>query len=147
MSTVALIEYEDASAEVRAVYDDIMSTRGLPSVNNFWKALANHPDNLRRTWESLKSIMAPGALDALTKELIYVAVSVSNDCEYCIRSHSAAARNQGMTLEMFGELLAVVGMANETNRLAAGYQVPVDGHLGVLSEPQSAQMQGAQAPD
>ena len=129
MSTVELIEYEDASAEVRAVYDDIMNTRGVPSVNNFWKALANHPDNLRRTWQSLKSIMAPGALDVLTKELIYLAVSVSNDCEYCIRSHGAGARNKGMTPEMFGELLAVVGMANETNRLVAGYQVPVDAAL------------------
>jgi AhpD family alkylhydroperoxidase len=121
-----LIEYRDAKPEVRAVFDDIMNTRQTNDVNNFWKALANDPATLRRTWESLKEVMGPGALDALTKELIYLAVSVTNQCNYCICSHSAAARKKGMTDEMFGEVMAIVGMANETNRLASGYQVPVD---------------------
>ncbi|KAF1026347.1 MAG: Alkyl hydroperoxide reductase AhpD [Pseudomonas sp.] len=121
-----LTEYEDANPEVRAVYDDIMRTRNVTQVNNFWKCLAAHPATLRRTWESLKEIMSPGALDPLTKELLYVAVSVTNGCQYCIASHTAAARKAGMTDEMFGELQAVVGMANETNRLATGYRVPVD---------------------
>lgn len=124
--TQHLTEYADASPEVRAVYDDIMQTRKVDQVNNFWKCLAAHPPTLRRTWESLKEIMAPGALDPLTKELLYVAVSVTNNCPYCIASHTAAARKAGMTDEMFGELQAVVGMANETNRLATGYRVPVD---------------------
>ncbi|WP_037455930.1 carboxymuconolactone decarboxylase family protein [Skermanella stibiiresistens] len=121
-----MIEYEDASPEVRAVYDDIMATRKIDQINNFWKALASHPPTLRRTWESLKEVMAPGALDPLTKEMVYLAVSVTNSCEYCIASHSAAARKAGMTEEMFGELMGVVGMANETNRLVNGYRVPVD---------------------
>ena len=121
-----LIEYEDASPEVRAVYDDIMETRQVDWVNNFWKALAVDPVSLRRTWESAKEVMAPGALDPLTKELLYVAVSVANGCEYCIASHTAAARKKGMTDEQLAELLAVVGMANETNSLATGYGVPVD---------------------
>jgi AhpD family alkylhydroperoxidase len=121
-----LIEYQDASAEVRAVYDDIMATRKTDKVNNFWKAIANHPPILQRTWESVKSIMAAGALDPLTKEMIYVAVSVTNNCAYCIASHTNAARKAGMTDEMFGELMAVIGMANETNRLANGYQIPLD---------------------
>ncbi|WP_119422018.1 carboxymuconolactone decarboxylase family protein [Desertibaculum subflavum] len=120
------IEYADASAEVRAVYDDIMKTRGSDWVNNFWKYLAHDPKTLRRTWESVKEVMAPGALDPLVKEMIYVAVSVTNNCEYCIHSHTAGARAKGMTDAMLGELLAVVGMANETNRLANGWQVPVD---------------------
>jgi AhpD family alkylhydroperoxidase len=123
---MALIEYEDASPEVRAVYDDIMRTRNVDWINNFWKALANDPPTLCRTWESIKQIMAPGAIDALTKEMIYVAVSVTNQCGYCIASHTAAARKAGMTDAMFAELMAVVGMANETNRLAAGYQVEID---------------------
>jgi len=126
MATVKLIEYGAASAEVRAVFDDIMATRKTDRVNNFWKALANHPPTLRRTWESVKEVMAPGALDPLTKELVYLAVSASNGCDYCIASHTASARKQGMTSEMLGELLAVVGMANETNRLANGYQVEID---------------------
>ena len=126
MATLGLIEYKDASPEVRAVYDDIMATRKTDWINNFWKALANHPPTLRRTWESLKEVMAPGALDPLTKELIYLAVSVSNGCQYCTASHGAAAKRLGMTPEMLGELLAVVAMANETNRLADGYRVPVD---------------------
>ncbi len=126
MAHVDLIQYEQASKEVKEVFDDIKNLRKIPDVNNFWKCLANHPPTLKRTWESLKEVMAPGALDSLTKELIYVAVSASNGCEYCIHSHSAAARKQGMTNEMFGELMAVVGMANETNRLVHGYQVPLD---------------------
>jgi AhpD family alkylhydroperoxidase len=121
-----MIEYEDASAEVRAVYDDIRSIRKVDWINNFWKALAHDPVTLRRTWASIKEIMAPGALDAVTKEMIYLAVSVSNQCPYCIASHTAAAKKAGMSPEMFGELMAVVGMANETNRLASGYRVEVD---------------------
>ena len=126
MAHVDLIQYEQASEEVKEVFDDIRNLRKIPDVNNFWKCLAIHPPTLKRTWESLKDIMAPGALDSLTKEMIYVAVSASNGCEYCIHSHTAAARKQGMTDEMFGELMAVVGMANETNRLVHGYQVPLD---------------------
>jgi len=126
MAHVDLIQYEQASKEVKEVFDDIKNLRKIPDVNNFWKCLANHPTTLKRTWESLKEVMAPGVLDSLTKELIYVAVSASNGCEYCIHSHTAAARKQGMTDEMFGELMAVVGMANETNRLVHGYQVPLD---------------------
>ena len=126
MTMVPLIDYDEASEEVRAVYDDIMRTRGTDWINNFWKALANDPPTLRRTWESIKAVMAPGALDPLTKELIYLAVSVTNGCAYCTASHGAAARKAGMTREMLGELLAVVGMANETNALANGYRVPVD---------------------
>jgi AhpD family alkylhydroperoxidase len=121
-----LIEYEDAPPEVRAVYDDIMETRQVDWVNNFWKALAVDPVSLRRTWESVKEVMAPGALDPLTKELLYVAISVTNGCEYCIASHTASARRKGMTDEQLAELLAVVGMASETNALATGYGVPVD---------------------
>ena len=120
------IDYAAASPQVRAVFDDIKATRRVDDVNNFWKHLANDPATLARTWASVKEIMAPGALDALTKEMIYLAVSVSNGCEYCIASHGAAARKAGMSEAMFGELMAVVGMANETNRLANGYRVPVD---------------------
>jgi AhpD family alkylhydroperoxidase len=126
MTTVKPVEYAEASAEVRAVYDDIMATRKTDRINNFWKALASHPPTLRRTWEALKSAMAPGALDPLTKEMVYVAVSATNGCDYCIASHTAAARGRGMTDEMLGELLAVVAMANATNRLANGYQVEID---------------------
>jgi len=126
MTMAQLIEYDEASPEIRTVYDDIMATRGTNWINNFWKALANHPPTLRRTWESVKEVMAPGVLDALTKELLYLAVSASNRCNYCIASHGAAAKRAGMTPEMLGEVLAVVGMANETNRLANGYRVPVD---------------------
>ncbi len=121
-----LVEYADAPPEVRAVYDDIMATRRTDWVNNFWKALAAHPPTLKRLWENVKTVMAPGALDPLTKELVYVAVSVTNNCEYCIQSHSAAARAKGMDDAMLAELLAVVGLANETNRLANGYRIPVD---------------------
>ena len=126
MPTSPPIEYADASPEVRAVYDDIKKTRGVPDVNNFWKYLARDPATLKRTWESIKEIMAPGALDPLTKEMIYVAVSVTNGCAYCIASHTASARKAGMTEAMFGELMAVTGMANETNRLVNGYRVPID---------------------
>ena len=126
MGTLGLIEYADAPAEVRAVYDDIMSTRQTDYINNFWKAIAHDPATLRRTWESIKQIMAPGALDPLTKEMIYVAISASNQCGYCIASHTAAARRAGMTDAQFAELMAIVGMANESNRLASGYQVEID---------------------
>jgi len=126
MATLGFVEYNAASAEVRAVYDDIMFTRQTDYVNNFWKALAHDPVTLRRTWESVKQVMASGALDALTKELMYLAVSVSNQCNYCVASHTAAARRAGMTNAMFTELMAVVGMANESNRLASGYQVEID---------------------
>src|SRR5712671_973515 len=126
MATLGLIEYQDASPEVRAVYDDIMATRKTDWINNFWKALAHDPATLRRTWQSVKEIMAAGALDALTKEMIYLAVSATNQCGYCIASHTAAARKAGMNDAMLAELMAVVGMANETNRLASGYQVEID---------------------
>jgi AhpD family alkylhydroperoxidase len=126
MATLGLVEYKDASPEVRAVYDDIMATRKIDWINNFWKAIASDPATLKRTWQDIKQIMAPGALDPLTKELIYVAVSVSNQCDYCIASHTVSAQKKGMTDEMFKELMAVVGMANETNRLSAGYQVEID---------------------
>jgi uncharacterized peroxidase-related enzyme len=126
MPAVPLIEESAASPEVRAVFDDIKATRNTDWINNFWKVLANDPATLRRTWESLKDVMAPGALDPLTKELIYLAVSVTNSCGYCMASHGAAAKQLGMSKEMFAELIAVVGMANETNRLADGYRVPVD---------------------
>jgi AhpD family alkylhydroperoxidase len=126
MATVKLVEYEDAPPEVRAVYDDIMRTRKVDWVNNFWKALANHPPTLARTWESLKAVMAPGALDPLTKEMLYLAVSAASNCEYCTYSHTAGARRLGMTEAMLGELMAVVAMAAETNALANAYRVPVD---------------------
>jgi AhpD family alkylhydroperoxidase len=126
MATLGMIEYQDASAEVRAVYDDIMATRQTDYINNFWKALARDPATLRRTWESIKQIMAPGSLDAVTKEMLYLAVSATNQCGYCIASHTAASRKAGMTDVQFAELMAVVGMANETNRLASGYQVEID---------------------
>jgi AhpD family alkylhydroperoxidase len=126
MATCGLIEYADASPEVRAIYDDIMATRHTDWINNFWKALASDPPTLRRTWESIKQIMAPGALDSLTKEMIYLAVSATNQCAYCMASHTASARKAGMSGQMLAELMAVVGMANETNSLAAGYRVEVD---------------------
>jgi AhpD family alkylhydroperoxidase len=126
MALVKPIERADASPEVRAVYDDIMETRKTDWVNNFWKHQAHHPPTLKRVWEAVKAVMAPRALDPLVKDMIYVAVSVTNNCEYCIHSHTASARAKGMTDEMLGELLAVAGLANETNRLANGLQVPVD---------------------
>jgi AhpD family alkylhydroperoxidase len=120
------VDLSQASPEVRAVIDDIKATRNVPDVNNFWKYLANDPALLERTWSTVKATMAPGALDAVTKEMIYLAVSITNGCHYCIASHGAAARKAGMSEAMFGELMAVVGMANETNRLANCYRVPVD---------------------
>src|ERR1700682_6291403 len=135
MATLGLVEYEDASAEVRAIYDDIMRTRNTDWVNNFWKTLAHDPATLRRTWQSIKEIMTPGALDALTKEMIYLAVSTTNQCGYCIASHTAAARKAGMSDAMFAELMAVVGMANESNRLVSGYQVEIDERFLTVSAP------------
>ena len=129
MALVPLIEYRDASTEVRSVYDDIMKTRGVDWINNFWKALANDPKELARIWRNVKQVMAPGALDPLVKEMVYVAVSATNGCEYCTYSHTAAARKRGMTDAMLMELLAVVGLANETNRLANGLRIDVDGQF------------------
>ena len=126
MATVKLIEYEEAGPEVRAVYDDIMTTRKIDWINNFWKALALQPDLLRRIWNGVKAVTAPGALDPLVKEMLYVAVSVTNGCKYCVNSHTAAARKKGMTDEMLAELMAVVGMANQTNALVTGFQVELD---------------------
>lgn len=127
MATYGLVQDEQASPEVRAVFDDIRATRQTDYINNFWRALAHDPATLRRTWESLKEVMRPaGVLDPLTKEMIYLAVSASNQCGYCIASHTAAAQKAGMTPAMFGELMAIVGMANETNRLVSGYQVEID---------------------
>jgi len=126
MSTYGFIEYEDASPEVRAVYDDIKATRKIDKVTNFWKAMAHDPVRLKRTWEDAKQIMGPGAFDPLVKELIYVAVSISNQCDYCIAAHTASARKKGMTEAMFNDMLAVVGLANENNRLVAGHQVEID---------------------
>ena len=126
MATIDFVEYEDASPEVREVYDDIMATRRVDWINNFWKALAVQPELLRRTWRGVKEVMAPGSIDALVKEMIYIAVSVTNGCSYCVNSDTAAARNKGMTDEMLSELIAVVGMANQTNALANGFQIEVD---------------------
>lgn len=126
MARPKAIDYEHAPEAVKAVFDDIKTSRNLADVNNFWKYLANDEKTLRRTWESVKEVMAPGALDPLVKELIYVAVSITNNCAYCIASHSAAAAKAGMTEEQFNELVAVVGMANETNRLVNGYRIPID---------------------
>ena len=126
MATVPLIQYDEASAEVRAVFDDIKRVRKVDDVNNFWKALANHPATLKRTWESVCEVMQAGALDPLTKELVYIAVSVTNGCDYCTHSHTAAAVAKGMTPAQHGELLAVIGMANETNALVNALKVPVD---------------------
>ncbi|MSQ68325.1 MAG: carboxymuconolactone decarboxylase family protein [Gammaproteobacteria bacterium] len=126
MATVELVEYAQASPAVREVFDDIRATRKTDFINNFWQALAVNPAQLARTWQAAKAVMAPGALDPLTKELIYIAVSVANKCEYCIHSHTAAARAKGMTQDQYGELVAVIGMAHSTNGLATTLQVPVD---------------------
>jgi len=125
-ATRAPIEYAQASAEVRAVYDDIMATRKTDWVNNYWKVLAHDPPTLRRMWSNAKAVMGPGALDPLAKELIYIAVSITNGCRYCIASHSAAARGKGLTPEQFSELVAIVGLANETNRHAVALDLTVD---------------------
>ena len=126
MAIMKKLEYEQASAEAKAVFDDIMKTRKVDTVNDIWKVLANHPATMRRNWESMKEAMAPGALDSLTKEMIYIAVSINNNCDYCINSHTAAARKAGMNDAMLSELIAVVSVANAGNRLAIGYQVEVD---------------------
>jgi AhpD family alkylhydroperoxidase len=126
VSTLGLIEYGDASPEVRVIYDDIMATRKTDWVNNFWKALAHDPAALERAWETAKQVMGAGSLDPLTKEMIYLAVSMSNQCDYCIASHIAGARAKGMTDEQLKELIAVVGFANANNRIVAGYQVEID---------------------
>ena len=126
MSQSKPVDYVDADPDVLAVYDDIIATRGIDDVNNFWKHIANHPLTLKRTWENVKEAMAPGALDSLTKEMIFVAVSASNGCEYCLRCQTDAARKQGMTDEVLGEVLAVVSVATQSNILANGYQIPVD---------------------
>ncbi len=126
MAVVPLVEYEQAAPEVREVYDDIRATRKVPWINNFWKILANDPATLKRVWSSVKEVMQPGELDSLTKELVYIAVSVTNNCEYCIHSHTASARSKGMTPAMFSELMAVVALANQTNNLSNGYRIDVD---------------------
>lgn len=133
MATVRLIEYENATPEVRAVFDDIKRTRNVEGVNNFCNAWANHPMTLKRTWKSAREVMQPGALDPLTKEMIYVAVSVANNCDYCIHSHTASAFAKGMTPEQYAELLAVVGMASATNALATAMKVPVDPQFLVVA--------------
>ena len=122
----APIEYADASAEVRAVYDDIMKTRKSDWINNFWKVLAHDPATLKRMWANVKEVMSPGALDPLTKELIYIVVSVTNGCRYCIASHGAGATAKGMTQAQYAELLSVIGLANETNRFAVALDMPID---------------------
>lgn len=126
MSTVSLIQYADAKPEARAVFDDIMQTRKVDDVNNFWKALAHAPDLLKHVWERAQQVMKPGAIDAVTKEMIYIAVSTANSCEYCLHSHTAAARAKGMTPEQHAELMAVIALASTTNSLATTMQVPVD---------------------
>jgi AhpD family alkylhydroperoxidase len=126
MPLVKMVEYQDASPAVRAVFDDIMATRKTDWINNFWKVLAADPPTLARIWDNVKRVMAPGALDPLTKEMLYIAVSVTNGCGYCVHSHTASARAKGMTDAQFAELMAVVGLANETNRFAEGYRIPVD---------------------
>ena len=126
MSRSKPIEYAEASPEVRAVFDDIKARRKIEDVNNFWKYLASDPALLKRTWETQKQVLAPGSLDLLTKELIYLAVSVTNGCNYGIACHTALARKAGMTQEMFGELMGVIGMANQTNRFADGFRLPID---------------------
>ncbi len=126
MGTVRLLSDEEVSADALAVFDDIRATRGTEFINNFWRALAHDPDQLKATWERLKDVMGPGELDPLTKELIYVAVSTANTCSYCAHSHTAAARAKGMTDAMHGELLRVIAMAMQTNGLATALQVEVD---------------------
>ncbi len=132
MATFGLIEYQDASPEVRAVYDDIMATRKTDWINNFWKALAADPGLLKRTWEDTKELMAPGALDAVMKELIYIAVSVTTGCPYCVAAHTVSARKKGMTDAMFHEMMSVVGLANANDRLANGYQIEIDEQFKTL---------------
>ena len=126
MATVKMVGEADATGEVRSIYDDIKQTRSISYVPNIWRTLATHPPTLKRIWLGIKSVMAPGRLDPLTKEMVAIAVSATNSCDYCIRSHTAAARKLGMDDEMLGELMAVVGMFNQTNSVANGYQIEVD---------------------
>ena len=126
MAIFNMIEENEATGKVKEIFEDIKQKRNIKSVNNFWKMLANEPETLERTWDSLQQVMKKGALDEMTKELIYIAVSITNSCEYCIKSHSAAALKKGATKDMLAELNAVVGMANETNKLVESYQVKVD---------------------
>lgn len=135
MATVPLLSDEEASADALAVFEDIRATRGGDYINNFWRALAHDPALLRATWERLKRVMGPGALDPLTKELIYIAVSVANGCEYCIHSHTAAAKAKGMTPEQHGELMAIIGMAAQTNALVTALQTPVDATFRADAKP------------
>ena len=129
MATVPLVQYEDAANDVKEIFDDIKRTRNVEDVNNFWKALANQPETMKRTWELVREVMRPGALDEVTKEMIYAAVSITNNCDYCIHSHTAAAFNKGMTESQYKELLAVVATAHLTNALANGFKIPVDGRF------------------
>ncbi len=126
MSTVKLLEYSEAPERAQKVFDDIQQTRQTDFINNFWKAMANQPNTMERLWSNLKTVMAPGALDGLTKELIYIAVSIANNCDYCIHSHTANAYAKGMTDEQYEELMAVIAMAHQTNALATGMKVKVD---------------------
>lgn len=126
MATVKLINYEDATAEVKAVFDDIKTTRNVADVNNFWKALANQPQNLQRVWENVKQVMGNGAIDSMTKEMIYIAVSIMNNCDYCVHTHTAAAQSKGMTDAQYEELLAVIALASTTNAFANGMKIPTD---------------------
>ena len=126
MAIFNMIEESEAKGRVKEIFEDIKQKRNIKSVNNFWKMLANEPDTLERTWNSLQQVMKKGALDEMTKELIYIAVSITNSCEYCIKSHSSAAIKKGASKDMLSELIAVVGMANETNKLVESYQVKVD---------------------
>ena len=129
MSIFKPIDEKKATGKVKKVFENIKKERKIKAIPNFWKTIANDPDTLERTWESLKQIMKKGALDPLTKEMIYMAVSMTNSCEYCILSHTAAAKKRGMSDNMLKELIAVVGMANETNKLVESYQVEVDSFL------------------
>lgn len=135
MATVPLISDADASAEVLAVFDDIRAVRGTDFINNFWRALAHDPATLKATWERLKIVMGPGTLDPLVKEMLYIAVSTANGCEYCVHSHTAAAKSKGMTPEQHGEMVAIIGMAMQTNGLVTALQVPVDTAFKVPPDP------------
>ena len=126
MAIFNMIEESEAKGKVKEIFEDIKQKRNIKSVNNFWKMLANEPETLERTWNSLQQVMKKGALDEMTKELIYIAVSITNSCEYCIKSHSSAAIKKGASKDMLAELNAVVGMANETNKLVESYHVKVD---------------------
>ena len=136
MATVRLLRDEEASPPARAVFDDIRATRNSDFLNNFWRALAHDPDLLKRTWEGVKLVMGPGALEPKIKEMLYVAVSVAHGCAYCVHSHTAGARAKGMTEEEYRELLAIIGMASETNRLVTALGVPIDDAFDVEQRPE-----------